>query len=40
MIENFKGLVQDLDLATGIETTNEVRRLQDEMFEKAKKDNT
>ena len=40
MIENFKGLIQDLDLATGIETPNEVRGLQDEMFEKAKKDNT
>lgn len=40
MVENFKSLIQDLDVATGLETSQNVRDIQENMFEKAKKDAT
>ena len=40
MAENFKSLVQDLEVATGLESSQDVRNLQEEMLEKSKKDST
>ena len=40
MVENFKSLVQDLEVATGLESNQDIRNLQEEMFEKSKKDAT